>query len=270
MDLLRAMLNGFMSAILTPFAGRSPLLGLCVFGVALGVFVLCVFRRTTNPKKIQDAKRKLQARIYELRLFSDEPALVWRAQLGLLASNARYLGLMLIPAIVMAIPMALVFAPFDSFYGRTPLPIGQQALVTVQMNSADAIQAVNLSTPAAISIESPAVRVPSARQVSWRIRALAPVSGLIRVTSPDGVVEKTIQAGAGPQLLSERRVSSPLDLLEHPEEPQITARSVNWIEIQYPRTEVHAAGIDLPWWAWLLIVSMATALVLKRRFHVSF
>jgi hypothetical protein len=32
-----------------------------------------------------------------MRLFTDEPSLVWKAQAGLLAANARYIGLMLLP-----------------------------------------------------------------------------------------------------------------------------------------------------------------------------
>jgi hypothetical protein len=45
---------------------------------------------------------------------------------------------------------------------------------------------------------------------------------------------------------------------------------VDWIEISYPSASVHALGMDLHWLIWLLVVSMLSALVFKRRFHVSF
>ncbi len=270
MDALRAMIVGIMSAILTPFAGRDPFLGVCVLGAALGVWALCVFRLVSNPKKIGEAKRSVQARLYELRLFSDEPALVWRAQLGLIAANARYIGLMLVPALIIAIPLALGFASLDSFYGRKPLAAGQDTLVTVQARTPGALDAIKLSAPQGIAIESPPVRAIAERQVSWRIRALGPVNGEIRVSSPAGTVEKSVEAGRGPRLVSERRVSTAADLVEFPGEPRIADSSIDWIEIRYPRTEIHAAGINLPWWAWLLIVSMLTSLVLNRPFRVTF
>ncbi|HTS74923.1 MAG TPA: hypothetical protein VMG40_01900 [Bryobacteraceae bacterium] len=270
MDALRAMIDGIMSAILTPFAGRDPFLGVCVLGAALGVWALCVFRLVSNPKKIGEAKRSVQARLYELRLFSDEPALVWRAQTGLIAANARYFGLILMPALIIAIPFALGFASLDSFYGRKPLAAGDDTLVTVQASTPGALDALKLSAPEGIAIESPPVRAVAERQVSWRIRALRPVNGEIGVSSPAGTVEKSVDAGAGPRFISERRVSSTAHLLEYPSEARIANRDVSWIEIRYPRTEIHAAGIDLPWWTWLLIISILTALALKRPFRVTF
>lgn len=260
------MIHGFMSAILTPFAGRDPLAGLVVLGVAFGVLVLAVFRLVSNPEKIRAARKEVMARLYELRLYPDDPAIIFRAQIGLVTGNARYLGRVLMPAALLAIPTALVFAPLDSFFGRAPLSAGEQALVTVQVGSAMLVNAIDLKTPDGIVIETPAVRIPASRQVSWRIRALKPVSGLMRIAAPGGVVDKTVQAGAGPQLISERRVSASRELIEYPEEPRIANASVDWIEVQYPQTEVH----NFPWWAWLLAVSIVTTLALRKPFGVAF
>jgi hypothetical protein len=70
-----------------------------------------------------------------MRLFTDEPSLVWKAQAGLLAANARYIGLMLAPAIALAVPMVLLFAHLEAWYGLAPLPPGRETLVTVQMKT---------------------------------------------------------------------------------------------------------------------------------------
>src|ERR1039458_4644664 len=66
-------------------------------GLLLGVAMLWVFGRWSNQKAIKAAKRRVEACLYEMRLFTDEPSLVWKAQAGLLAANARYIGLMLLP-----------------------------------------------------------------------------------------------------------------------------------------------------------------------------
>jgi hypothetical protein len=45
---------------------------------------------------------------------------------------------------------------------------------------------------------------------------------------------------------------------------------MDWIEIRYPSATVYALGMDLHWLIWLLLVSMLSALVFKRRMRVSF
>src|SRR5437764_9906890 len=99
----------------------SPIIGLAVLGVALGVGMLLVFRWTSKPEAIRRAKARMMAHLYEMRLFADEPALIWSAQGGLLKANARYLGLMLLPAVVMSVPRIALFSWLDCYYGYRPL-----------------------------------------------------------------------------------------------------------------------------------------------------
>jgi hypothetical protein len=42
--------------------------------------MLWVFRRISRQEAIRKTKSRLWACLFELRLFTDEPALVWRAQ----------------------------------------------------------------------------------------------------------------------------------------------------------------------------------------------
>jgi len=248
------------------------MLTLIPISLLLGVAMLWVFARTANQKAIKAAKRRLQAYLYEMRLFTDEPSLVWKAHMGLLAANARYIGLMLVPAIVLTVPMVLLFAHLEAWYGRAPLPLGRAALVTVQMKAAldPAAPSPGLSAPPEVAVETPPVRVLSERQVSWRIRPKAPVSGVLRIVLPSGAVEKRIEAGTGMRYISDRRVSGLLDRVWHPAEPRLPAGDIDWIEISYPSATMHWLGLDLHWLFWLLLFSMLSALLLKNRFGVTF
>jgi hypothetical protein len=249
------------------------MLSLFPISVLVGVAMLWVFRLTSNQKAIDAAKRRIQACLYEMRLFTEEPSLVWKAQVGLLTGNARYLALMLVPAIIITIPMVVVFAHLEAFYGMAPLPLGREAVVTIQMKTAvdSAVAPAALQAPPQISVESPGIHVVADRQVTWRIRPNAPVAGLLRITLPDGAaVEKTIAAGAGLHYLADRRVSGLLDWVLHPAESRLPDGNVEWIEIRYPAATVHWLGFDLHWLIWLLIISSITALLLKSRFGVTF
>jgi hypothetical protein len=205
-----------------------------------------------------------------MRLFTDEPMLIWKAQWGLLTANAKYIGLMLVPALVASIPMILLFAQLECFYGHSPIQVGREAIVTAHMNAPAEADPPTLHAPQGIEVETPAVRADGGREISWRIRAVGPAKGDLDVVFLSGSVSKSIRAGVGPQYVSERRVSSLLDQIWYPGESRLSDTSVDWIEINYPSATVHALGMDLHWLIWLLIISMISALVFKNRFRVSF
>jgi hypothetical protein len=179
---------------------------------------------------------------------------------------------MLVPAVIVTIPMLVLFAYLDGWYGMAPLQPGRATLVTMQMKSPldPAAPPPRLSAPPEIAVETPAVRVFGERQVSWRIRPQAPVSGLLRIDLPGVAVEKKVEAGAGRRYLSDRRVSGLLDFIWHPAESRLKAPDVDWIEVRYPSATLHWLGFDFHWLVWLLLFSMLSALLLKDRFHVTF
>jgi hypothetical protein len=192
---------------------------------------------------VRAAGKRLQADLLEMRLYSSEPALMWAAQKALVRDNVRWLALMLPPALILALPLAWLFVQLDSIYGRAPLAVGAAAVVTVQLGRAlepvDA--AATLQAPPGIAVESPPVRIIARRQISWRIRALRPVRGELRLVLRGHVIEKTIAAGERNALLSPRRERSLWGFLLHPEESRLPAGEVAWVEVGYP---------PLPWLAW--------------------
>jgi hypothetical protein len=243
---------------------------LAAISMVAGLGALWIFRLTSNQAAVAAAKRRVQAYLLELRLFSDEPSLIWRSQKGLLAANARLVGLLLIPAAALTAPMLLLFAQMDAIYGRASLRVGDPVLLTMQMTQPVDTVAPRLETGPEIAVESPPVRVPAERQVSWRIRPLKAVAGIIHVIGPSGVIEKKFSAGRGWSYLSDRRVASVLDwLLWYPAEKPLKPGPVEWLEIRYPPTDVRLGAIELPWLAWFLIISFATAFACKRRMGVT-
>jgi uncharacterized membrane protein (DUF106 family) len=237
-----------------------------------GVGMLLIFRRTSDQAALSRTKKLLQAHLLELRLFADEPSLVWRAQKDLLRLNGQYLRLMLRPMLWAIVPMALLLAQLDGIYGRAALAIGQAAIVTVQMRAPlrlDALPPV-LEAPAGILVETPAVRVLSDNQVSWRIRPLREVSGRLRILLPGETLEKSVQAGGGLRRLSSRRVCFSIALLWRPEEWPLRTRTVEWIEVGYPAARIHVWGTNLHWLIWFVAASMLSAWVLRKRFRMIF
>jgi hypothetical protein len=259
-----------VASIFSPFNGLHPLITLIPVSLLLGIGMLWVFSVTSNQEAIQKVKARLQAHLYEMRLFTDEPVLIWKAQLGLLGANAKYIGLMLIPAIVASVPMVLILSQLECFYGLAPIPVGRDAIVTAHLRDGAEAPAPHLETPAGVTVETPAVWIPQTREISWRVRAAGAASGDLELVFPSGSVSKSIRTGSGPQYVSERRVSALWDWIWSSGEGKLSGGPVDWISVDYPSSPVHALGFDLHWLIWMLALSMVSALVFKRSFRVTF
>lgn len=257
MEILRSILSEAVGGTLSWFAGRNPMLSLFPLSVLAGAAAFWIFAHTSDRNGIQKIKRRMAAHLYEMRLFADEPRLMWRAQRELLFSAASYVMKMLIPALISLLPMLLIFPQLESFYAYQPLQTGEDAIITLQMKDRAAVSAAPLlRAPPGIAIETPPVRLNDG-QISWRIRALRPLRGELEFAFPNQTIAKSVQAGIGPRYLSERRVSSLPDLLWYPAEPRLPNGPVDWIEVRYP-------GLNFHWTVWLVVFSLASGVVLER------
>ncbi|HEX7361945.1 MAG TPA: hypothetical protein VF283_15760 [Bryobacteraceae bacterium] len=240
--------------------------------IGLGVVFLFAFRQFSNQRAIRATRRRVQASLYELRLFVDEPRLVWRAQGTLLWVNLRYLALMLVPALILCVPVALLIAFLDPYYAKAPLVTGQPTIVTAKLHHSLSAASTDpiLQAPPGFAVETPGVRIPVKHEISWRIRPLRATSGTLRIVLPTQIVTKDVTAGSGRHFLSTRRARSFWQLFWHPTESRLPRGDLAWIDIRYPSRSIHWLGFGLNWIVWLFIISMITALVLKRPLRVSF
>ena len=219
---------------------------------------------------MKQVKRKVYASLLELRVFADEPVVTWRAQKSLFAANLRYMGLALKPAMWMIVPMALLILHLESFYARAPLPVGQEAIVTMGMAPGwDARSpAPALTAPTGLEVATPPVRVEAAREISWSIVPRGEISGQLVFRVGGQEIVKKIEAGSGQRFVAGKSVRSSLAVLWQPGEPPIPSDAVEWIEIAYPDASLDAFGVRLNWLVWFFGVSILAALVLKKRFGV--
>lgn len=241
----------------------NPLWTLAPLSILLGASIVWTFRRTTDRQAVRAAVNRIQAHLLEFWLFVDEPSLVWKSWRGLIVAIGRLYRLLLAPLLMVSIPMVPLFFFLEEIYGSLPLPVDKPALVTLGMSRPlDEISPLpGLQAPAGISIESPPVRVWSARQVSWRIRPLRPLSGELQWVVSGKNTTKKIRAGPGFHYHSRRRVRSLRDLIRYPTEEPLPAGPIEWIEISYPSASVPALGLDLHWSLWFIALSALGAAV---------
>ena len=271
MDWFNAILRTLVGGVATTPADLHPLVGLTVLSVAVGIVMLWVFGKVSDQDRILATKKLVQAYLLELRLYGDDPGLIWKSQSALILANFRYMGLMLMPAVYLTIPVVILLFHLDAFYGMKPLPVGESAVVTVQVNGAVTPDTPppTLQPPPGVRVETPAVRAVEPGQFSWRIRPEQAVSAVLRFDwGKNGSWEKSIAAGEERQLLSVRRVGTWYETAWNPGEDRIDAPSVAWVEILYPAATIEWAGIDLHWLIWFLVLSIVPAYLLKDYFGV--
>ena len=272
MDWLNAILRHVVGVFAVPPIDLHPLVGLTILSIAVGILMLWVFGKVSDQDRILTTKKLVQAYLLELRLYGDDPALIWKSQTALILANFRYMGSMLKPAVYLTVPMVILLFHLDAFYGMKPLPVGESVVVTVQVNGAVTpdTQAPKLRAPAGVRVETPAVRAVEPGQFSWRIRPEQPVRGVLSFDwEKNGFWEKSIAAGDELQLLSVRRVGTWYETVWNPGEDRIEATSVAWVEILYPAATIEWAGIDLHWLIWFLVLSIVPAYLLKDYFGVT-
>ncbi len=242
--------------------------GLVAASILIGIGMLWVVGKTSNQRAIERAKKRMQAHLLEMRLYADEPTLLFRAQGNLLLDNARYVGHMLRPAAFLALPMVVLFAHFDALYGRRPLRVGESTLVAVETTLDGEDLALSATGP--LAVDSVSVTAPSAGQVAWRVRAVADGFGEVVLETSQGSFAKAAVVGGEIAYLSSSRTRSWWQrLLLAPGEARLGSSSeVVSIAIDYPPREVGFGGWETHWVIWFLVISILAAFLLRGYFGI--
>jgi hypothetical protein len=270
---VNAALTGLFDVALAPAIRVAPLATLVVVSVLTGLAMLWVVGRTSNQAGIAGAKRAIHAALFEIRLFNDNLTAVLHALGRVLWHNLRYLGYSLVPLAWVALPLLLVVAQLQAFYGYQGLAVDAPAVVTVTMRQGaarSAVPAAELRSPDAVRVETSSVVLPAAGEVLWRVRPTAPGDYVLDVRVDGTQLTKTLHVSDTVARRSPVRVSRLLDQLLYPSEPPLPSDGpVAEIRLPYPEPGLDVLGLRLHWMILYVALSMATAFVLAGRFGVT-
>jgi hypothetical protein len=270
---VNAALTALVDLLFAPVIRIAPLTTLVVVSAMTGLAMLWVVGRTSNQAGIADAKRGIHAALFEIRLFNDNLGAVLRAVGRVLWQNGRYLGYSLVPLAWVAVPLMLVVAQLQAFYGYEGLTVGAPVLLTTRLRDARAASAsgaMSLKAPDGIRVETGAVVLPGASEVIWRIVPTAPGDYALTARVGGSEVDKTVHVADGPARRSPVRVSSLLDQLLYPSEPPVPEDApVSHIALPYPERGVAVLGWRVHWMILYVALSMITAFAFARRLGVT-
>jgi uncharacterized membrane protein (DUF106 family) len=276
MSWVNAALRPVFDLLLAPFAGLPPIVSLVIVSLVVAVFMLIVFKRTSNQAALADVKRRIHAGLFEIRLFNDDLRAILRAQNEILRTNLSYLRHSLVPMIWILPPLVLIIAQLQFHYGYEGLRPGATTLLTVDLEP-DSVPAgvrpqASLDLPPGLRADTGEVWIPAESQLAWRLvpesegdfEIGVAVDGADPVTKTVRVTERTVR-------LSPVRVDRSFfsQLIYPAEAPLPPGSPVQSISLDYPDREVSVLGFGMHWMIPFFVLSIAFAFALRGRMKVT-
>ena len=220
--LLNALANALGRLLLAPIASLPGWLSATLVAAVTGVFLLFVFKYTSNQGAIKRVRNDINANLLALKLFKDATPVVLAAQAAMIRGAFRLFVLAVVPMLVMAVPVLLLLGQLSLWYQHRPLRVGEEAVVVLKLNGEpdDSMPAVGLEPTAAVEV----VTGPGARaeQARGRLGRQGAREGIHRLSFRvgDQAVTKELAIGDGFMRVSPRRPGWDwYDALLNPAEP---------------------------------------------------
>ena len=272
MHTLNAFITSAFDLFLQPFSGLSPIWGLLAVSVLTGIVMVVIFKYTSNQAAIRSTKDKISAYFMEVRLFKDDLGLMLNAQKRILRTNLTYMKYSVTPMLVMIVPVLLILVQLGIRYAVRPLQAGESALVELRL--ADGVSAgdiaIEVDTGDGLRLETPLMRMPAEREVSFRIGAVSEGDHELSIRVGDErVTEAIVVSDRVRHVYDTRAKSSFLHIFLYPgQSPLPNDSQVEEIKVEFPPQTVRLVGWNLNWLVVFFIASIIAGYSLKGVFGV--
>jgi hypothetical protein len=267
MSLLNRLVATVLEAVLWPFRGLPPMVGLAFVALLTAVVVLLVYRKTSDQDGIAAVRRRIVASLLEMRLFRDDLVVVLRAQGQVLRASFRYFRYSLVPLAWVLVPLVILFIHLDRIYGYDALAPGKAVIVTVE---AEEVEDLRLEGGSGLAVETPVLRIPGSKEAQWRIRGVVPGDHTVTVQGTGDEVTKRVRVGSGPMPIAPTRSASGVfDQLLHPgEDPVPSSATVREVTVHYRRATLSFLGWQVHWVIPFLVLTILFGFAMQKPLRV--
>jgi len=268
MTLLNAFAVRLSDGVLTPLAGLPALAVIGAAALVSALVVLGVMRWTSDQTALTGVKRRIHAALLEMRLYNDDLPALLRAQGEVLRHNLSYVGYSLVPLLITAVPLTLLIAHLQAWYGYTGLTPGVPVVLTavVEGDAADPLPRLDAD---GLEVRGPARYFPTLDEVTWRVVPRATGAATVRVVMPGGaVVEKSLHVAPGDVAARRspvRQRPALVDQLLYPSEPPLEGGTgLVAVRVPYPGRTLGLFGWDVHWLYFYVGATFAFVLLLRK------
>ena len=215
--------NGVTNAVgeffLAPVASVPGWFSITVISAILGVFLLVIFKYTSNQKAIGWVRDDIKANLLAVKLFKDSFSVTFRSQARVFCASFKLLFYSIVPMLVMIVPVCLILAQMGLWYQVRPMwPGDEPVVVKLTLNDhVDTFPQVTLeSLPVAQTVIGP-VRVFNKKEIFWKIKPIEEGNHNIIFHVGDRRYEKQLAVGKGFMRVSPKRPGADVtDILLYP------------------------------------------------------
>jgi len=248
------------------FLFTNPLAIVVLLSIVIGLLMVVLFGYTSNQKAIKIAKDQLKAHLLAVRLFQDQLHVVMGSYGRILRGTGRYLKLAFMPLLYVIIPITLLIVQLDRYLGSVGIQANVPFLVTARVSNPDALNDISLELPTEITMTAPAVHVPAAREIVWRLAAAKEGAYEVKAAASGQSVTKTVHVS------SELARVSPVRLRGHFWERMFSSTEsaipdnspIESVAINYPERNIDIAGYEINWIWLFFILSMIAGFIFKE------
>ncbi len=265
-DAVNRGLTPLFDLLCWPFRALPPIWAMLVISALSGAAMVWIFGKTSDQDRIRQLREQIRGNLIGVRLFQRDVGVILRLQRRIFGDTLRYMRLALVPMVVLLVPVLLIMTQLNLRFAVQPLAPGEAAVVKAFVRDADVLAApARLEAGSGITVETPAVRMPSASEVAWRIRADAAGEHRLVVHVGDASIETHLIAGDGWGPVPSRRTGRGIvDTLLYPGEPPIAAdHAIEAVEIGYAALDMRAFGWPLHWLVAFFALSLVFGFALK-------
>lgn len=269
--ILNMVLTAGFGLLVWPFQATAPLWPMVFVSFVAGIVMLWIFGKVSNQDAIKDIRDTIRGNLIGVRLFQHDIGVLLGLQRTILKDTLRYMMHSLVPMLFMLVPVLLIMIQLNLHFSVRPLAPGESTVFKVHVRDASAIRdGVTLEAPEGITIETPAVRIPSQREVAWRVRGDEPGRYAMKVRFGNEVIEKDLVVGTGWTSVSPLRTGiNMVDKLLYPgEAPLLPSMMIESISINYPALEITIFGFVIHWLLLFFVLSIVFGFAFKGLFGI--
>lgn len=271
---INLIVGKIVEILIFPFKSFHPLVSLIWLSLLTGIFILIIYKYASNQAGIRRVKDKIKAHLMEVRYYKDDLRIILRAQGKILRHNLTYMKYALKPLAVMIIPIIMLLAQMNLWYGYTPLKEGDSVFVAVKLTGemGDPMPNISLNLPEGLKSEGQPFKDTFKREFDWRIKVEKTGNYTLRFASSSETVEKELLAASEEKLtrISPKRFDRNIlqELLYPGEEPLPKNSPIKSIEIKYQPKSIPIFGWDIHWIIYYFVLAIAFGFALKGLFKV--
>lgn len=279
-----SVLNALFNVFDMAFGWAGGFVVVTLISGLVGILFLLAFPHVSSQKGIVAVKDKIKSKLLAIRIFQDDIRTVTKSTGTMFLWNFGYLGLNMLPMVVLAAPFMVVWFQLNALYAFDPLEAGVERMVVAEFSVGTSPQDVEVTVVDAEGNELPfamtRVNLDDARAPRMILSFTPEVEGdhELVLTSGGESVHKTMAVGeTSHRRLARIRTSEPLarfaaaeDPMVYFGEPVIPAGSfVRAVTVDYPPASLgFLAGGEIDIMILFVLVSLVVGFALKGAFGV--